>query len=114
MAHFIVYNTSDSTRTDTPLGAGVTQTIDTIQTQQEGAITGTVFTDQAGNLLIDHSMDGGLHWDYTDTVAVTASTGAKINLPVIGTSIRVRFDNTAGASQTVLRIFVRTFGTKTG
>lgn len=120
MAHFLVYNTSDATRPlDTPLIANASTNLGVIQAQQEGVLTGTVKSDQSGSLFVDQSFDG-INWDFTTTIAVTGGTGALVTasgssggIPIIAPFVQVRYTNST-VGQAFLRIFVRSFGTKTG
>lgn len=71
-------------------------------------VAGSVWSDQAGNLYIEQS-GNGTNWDVRDTQAIIASTGtnpgAKFSQPIVLPFIRVRFENTGGATANV-RIFV--------
>ena len=62
-------------------------------------VVGTVFADQAGTLNIDWSSDGQ-NVDYTDTVAVSASTKTKFSLEVVAPYASVRYVNGASAQGT--------------
>ncbi len=65
-------------------------------------VTGLIFSDQAGSLNIDQSTDG-TNWDYSTTVGVAANTGTAFSVELVTTNARVRFQNTGGGTQTVMR-----------
>lgn len=118
MAHYLVYNTSDANRqTDTALPSNGTLIVGTIPTEQEGIIAGTVKSDQSGNLFVDQGFangDGTVEWDYSSSAyAVTGGTGVKVSESIVAPFARVRYVNGASA-QAFLRIFIRSYGTKTG
>lgn len=87
----------------TPLGAGATYTSPWTLSDFWANISGTIFADQAGNLLIDQSADG-VNTGATTTQAVVASTAASFNVVLVSRYVRVRMTNTAGSAQTVLRL----------
>jgi Flp pilus assembly protein TadG len=70
--------------------SGLTWTGRTKVTDRYDSITGIVFSDQAGNLNVDHSVDG-INWDVTDTTAVPANTGTKVSVNLVAAFVRVRF-----------------------
>lgn len=119
MAKFERYNTTDPTTGQPALGGGASLASPLLlNVQQEGALVGTVISDQTGTLYVDQSFDynwqtGTGDWDYTATYAVTAGVGVKISESVIAPSMRIRYTNGA-TPQSYLRIFVRAFGVKTG
>ena len=95
----------------TPLKAnGTANNADTfvygIETGLGDYITGSVFADQNGTLTIEQSGDG-TNWDAKDTIAVTASTGTKIDVKILLPYVRIKFVNTAGSDQTAFRLFTR-------
>lgn len=112
MAHFAAYNTSDPNTGNVPLLASAAITPFTIDTQQDGALVYICKSDQAGTLSIAQSFDGQ-NWDYVQTVAVTAGTGVGGSISVIAPQVQISYQNGA-TNQGYLRLFVRTFGTKTG
>lgn len=67
-------------------------------------VVGTVFADAAGTLNIDWSSDG-VNVDYTDSVAVAASTKVKFSLEVVAPYASVRYVNGAGAQTAVFRLY---------
>ena len=67
-------------------------------------VVGTVFADAAGTLNIDWSSDG-TNVDYTDTVAVAASTKVKFSLEVVAPYASVRYVNGAGAQTAIFRLY---------
>lgn len=89
------------------LPAGATWIGDPMQAASADRVTGTVFSDQAGTLFIEQSGDGGKNWDLSKSVPVIASTGLGFSEEVLVPTVRLRFTNTAGATQTVFRIFGR-------
>ncbi|MDE3077996.1 MAG: hypothetical protein KGJ86_21435 [Chloroflexota bacterium] len=91
--------------TSTPLTGSATYTTATpVSLVGWARITGTVFADQAGTLNIDQSSDGGGHWDYTTTIAITASTGAAFSVEVVSPLARLRYVNGSSA-QTAFRLY---------
>lgn len=74
-----------------------------IRTNGYSRVCGTVFANQAGTLNVDWSSDG-VNVDYTDTVAVTASTGTKFSLEVVAPYASIRYVNGA-TGQTTFRLF---------
>ena len=90
----------------TTLGGNATFTSGTQNMMHSDAITGTVFSDQGGNLLIDQSFDG-TNWDTTTTIAVTGGTGKSFNEPTVAPYVRIRYTNGA-TPQNTFRLFART------
>lgn len=74
------------------------------QTQGFGRIVGTIFSDTAGSLTISQSSDG-THWDQVDTVAVSASTGAKFSIEVVAPFAKVAFAGGGTQSNGTFRLF---------
>ncbi|MGG1597599.1 hypothetical protein [Paenibacillus naphthalenovorans] len=66
-------------------------------------IAGSVFSDQAGTLIIRQSWDG-TNWDVKDSVSVTAGTTAKFEISVVAPLGSLEYVNGATA-QTVFRLF---------
>lgn len=75
--------------------------------ERHDTLEGIVFADQAGKVFIDQSGDGK-NWDFTEEVAVVASTGKSFNVALVASYWRLRFKNTAGTNQTVFRISAST------
>lgn len=113
MSHFESYNTSDLTTGATALAgnASLPNPI-VIQTQQDGSLVYTCKSDVAGTLSIAQSFDG-INWDYVQTFAAAAGVGIGGSVSVIAPQVQINYTNGA-AAQAYLRLFVRTFGTKTG
>lgn len=118
MAHFAAYN-SESTSAEkegwVPLKKSGTEPdkveLGPLQTDRAQRIGGSVFTDQAGEILLQQSFDNGKNWDISTKVAVSASTGTKFSEEVIAPLWRVIFKNTASSNQTVIRLYARAFTT---
>lgn len=87
----------------TPLGVSATFTSPSFGTDESSVVSGTVFADQTGTAYVDQSWDN-VNFDVSDSIAVTANTGAKINVNVAAPYARVRYVNSTTA-QTVFRIF---------
>jgi len=101
-------------------GSGVYAT-DFLKTLTHDRLTGSVYSNEAGDFYIDQSPDG-IHWDITNftasintnaAIAVTGGTGndleglgfdEKIILPFI----RIRFVTTSEDDPTVFRLHART------
>ena len=66
-------------------------------------VSGLCFSDQAGTLNIDQSIDG-TNWDYTTSSAVTASTGLAFEIDLYAEWVRIRFTNSGGSTQTAFRL----------
>lgn len=113
MAHFESFNTSDGSAT--PLGGGGSITPIVINTQIDGTLAYTVKSDQSGTLTIAQSFDG-INWDYIPTgfpLSVTGGTGYGGQVSVVAPQVQISYLN-GGTPQTYMRLFVRTFGIKTG
>jgi|ERR1700756_4211503 len=82
------------------------------QTNYQKLLQGTVFSDVAGSLAVWQSGDG-THWDYHDTIAVSASTGAKISVQVVGPWLKLIYTN-GGSAQSVFRLFATLNDTGSG
>jgi hypothetical protein len=96
------------TGTETPLGVTTTYTSAERMSNNHDRIVGTVFSDVAGSLEVQQGTrgaDGVIDWDVKTTVAVTASTGAEINVPLVAPKWRLVF--THAGTQTVFRLFAR-------
>lgn len=69
-------------------------------------IVGLVFSDKAGTLNIEQSIDG-TNWDYNAApVAVAAGVGTGFTVPLYGAYVRLRYVNGA-AAQVAFRIGAR-------
>jgi len=95
--------------TTTPLAANGTWESDTqsypgypVPVNLQLAISGSVYSDQAGTLHIDQSIDG-VNWDITTPIAVTAATSTPINTGLTGFYVRLRYVN-GTTLQNTLRI----------
>lgn len=90
----------------TALGASATYTGASFDTMADGVnytwLTGHVYSDQAGTLYIEQS-GGGTNWDRLDSVAITATTPAKISVDILSRYVRLVLVNGATA-QTALRL----------
>ncbi len=91
--------------TTTPLAGNGVWTSGTLITDTYDTVTGTVFADQAGTVNVEQSQDG-TNWDFNTTVAVTASTGAAINVALVAPYFRIRYVNSA-TPQTIFRLKVK-------
>lgn len=90
--------------TKTPLaGAGVWT--DTMIAGREDWMVGLMYSDQAGSLLIEQSIDG-VNWDLDTTVALVAVTGKEFKVEVYASYIRLTFTNGA-TPQTEFRLGAR-------
>jgi len=67
-------------------------------------LTGLIFSDKSGNLLIDQSIDG-TNWDVTQTLAVVGGTGQGFSVELLAPYYRVRF--VPSADTTVFRLAAR-------
>lgn len=82
-----------------------TTTSTSVLTDTMDSITGSIYANQAGALHVEQSGDG-TNWDIDDTIAVSASTGTKINVPILLPYARLRWVPT-GTPPTTLRCFAR-------
>lgn len=70
------------------------------------SLTGGVFSDVAGTLYIEQSLDGGTNWDISKSQAIVANTGYAIDEKILTPTARIRF--VVGVSnQAVFRLAVR-------
>jgi hypothetical protein len=116
MAHFGAYNTGDPNAGPqgyTPLANNGVVTLGPMGTETAQSIAFSIFTDQAGTLLVQQTFDG-INWDISQSFAVVASTAQSGVVPVIAPSSQIVFTNTGGSTQTVMRLFARTFATGRG
>lgn len=73
-------------------------------------VEGTVFSDKAGKLFIEQSVDGQ-NWDVIETYEIKASEGKGFTEPLITAYWRIKFTNTSATeSQTKFRISAFTAG----
>jgi hypothetical protein len=91
--------------TSAPLAGNGTFTA-SVRVEQEDYISLLVKTDQAGNIFIDQSVDGGANWDLSETQPVVAGTVLKWRVDLYASTIQVRFVNGA-TPQTFLRLGAR-------
>jgi hypothetical protein len=90
--------------TKTPLaGAGTWQ--DTMLAGREDWLVGLAYSDQAGSLLIEQSIDGQ-NWDFDTTVTVVANTGKEFKIELYAAYIRLTYTNGA-TPQTEFRLGAR-------
>lgn len=90
-----------------PVGNGDTVAVGPIQTGLHDRITGAVFSDQPGTLLIEQSGDND-HWDIQTSYPVTANDGTGFSEEAVLAWARVSFENTGPSDTTEFRLFVRT------
>lgn len=90
--------------TTTPLAGNGVATLN-LQSGREDYVVGMVFSDQAGNIFIEQSMDG-TNWDLSTTYAVVAGDGKGFKEDVFAPYVRVRFVNGA-TPQTAFRLTAR-------
>ncbi len=89
--------------TTTALAANTTYTSGTMLCRGFARVTVLAFADQAGTLDVDQSGDG-TNWDYTTTVAVSASTGVAESVELVASYVRIRYVNGA-TIQGTFRLF---------
>lgn len=68
-------------------------------------LNGVAKTDQAGVLHCEQSTDG-INWDFDETAALVAGTGAKFSFQVVAPYIRLRYTN-GGTNQGFFRLSSR-------
>jgi hypothetical protein len=113
MPHFSSYNTSDPNAVAagyTPLTADQVLVLGPMQTDRAQVVAGSVYSDQAGVLMVQQSFDG-INWDIADTIDVTAATvsgGFMVN--ILAPTIQLTYTN-GGANQGTFRLFARTYAT---
>lgn len=81
------------------LGGNATWTSPVRFRDRHDTVAGTVFSDQAGTLNVEQSPDG-THWDFDETVTVTASTGASFSKTLVAPYWRLRYVNGSAAQGT--------------
>lgn len=69
------------------------------------SVTGSIYASHAGALHVEQSGDG-TNWDIDDTIAVSATTGTKINVAILLPYVRLRWVATS-TTATTLRCFAR-------
>lgn len=94
----------DSTTTN--LGDGATYTGTAFSVEEYGQIMISVYSNRAGTLYVDQSMDG-TNYDITESAAYVAAGVPGFYTQVYAPTARIRFANAAGAATTALRIYVR-------
>lgn len=73
-------------------------------------IRGVIFSNQAGSLKVQQSLDG-TNWDVEDSITVNASTATKIDdLKIYLPFIRLFFDNGGSTVPTTFRLYARFHG----
>lgn len=115
MAHFVVYNTDDPAAEqegwkefpasgeeghELILGPG--------QTDRAQKIGGSVYSEKAGEILVEQSFDG-VNWDISTKISVSAKTGTKIFEDIVAPVWRLVFINTTNEKIKHLRIFARSW-----
>lgn len=115
MAHFTGYSTESVNAAKEgwiPLPASGEENHELVQgpfqTDRAQKIVGSVFADQAGELLVQQSFDGE-NWDIQDKIAVSASTGTKIEVTIIAPVWRLKFVNTTNTKQKKFRLYARSY-----
>lgn len=89
--------------TSTPLNSGNTFTGTATDALQYPSVVVACYTDQAGSLYVDFSVDG-TNWDSTLTYQVAATTNEVHRIVVTRRYFRVRFTNSSASNQTYLRL----------
>lgn len=77
----------------------------TLQAGLDDRIAGVIFSDTAGTLHVEQSIDGN-NWDLDDTIAVTGGQGARVSVELVAPYYRMRFVPTTNGS--AFRLAVRT------
>lgn len=91
----------------TPLAANANVILGPYETFRAQNITGSVFSDVAGILYIEQSLDR-INWDVSTSYPISAGNGSGFTEPVVGTYFRVKYVNGA-TPQATFRLFGRTF-----
>lgn len=91
-------------QTTTPLTASAVYTSSVVNISRATAITGSVFSDVAGTLVIKQGGDG-VNFDLKETFNVPANTGVPIELDVYEPYVQAVFTN-GNTAQTQFRLFV--------
>lgn len=125
MAYFGSYNTSDPNTGSAPLAANAAIDPIIIQTPMANTVGGTIASDQGGTLTASQSFDG-VNWDgpvvFTDAdnsgtagvdYLVVAGTPRAFTFDVIAPYVQITYTN-GGTAQGYMRLFVRSFGLKSG
>lgn len=89
--------------TVTPLGISGVYTSAQFSTAGFGRVIGTVFSDQAGTLVIQQSSDG-INYDASTSVNVAASTKTSFSVEVVAPYVQLVYTNGTTA-QTVFRLY---------
>jgi len=93
--------------TTAPLGASDPFTSDVLDVGGNARLTGTVFSDQGGTLVVQQSSDGA-NWDTdSQTVTVTGGTGAEFSVEIVAPYAQLVYTNGATA-QTEFRLYAFT------
>lgn len=77
----------------------------TLNADLSDRIAGVVFSDTAGTLHVEQSVDGN-NWDLDTTVAVAANVGSPVSVELVAPFYRVRYVPTTNPA--VFRLAVRT------
>lgn len=93
--------------TESPLDSGNSYTGSAFMVSEWGAITGTCFSDQDGEILVQQS-DDGINWDAEQDYLYPADEKLGFQTDIVAPYARVIFTNTSGVNQTVLRLNVYT------
>jgi hypothetical protein len=134
MGHFLSYDTTDGTNPPVAasgvviLGGGwvpplddptsPTGPVDGQTTVWTGSgltgiasrIAGSCFSQLGGTLVVEQSFDG-VHWDDQTSYTIAANTvNAGIDQDVLAPFLRISYTNTAGSTDSTIRIFFRIFG----
>jgi hypothetical protein len=91
--------------TTVPLPANQTWDSTPLQPGLADSITGSVFADQPGTLLIEQSGDG-VNWDISTSYSVAANDGKGFAENILLPNVRVRYTN-GGTNQGTFRLFAR-------
>jgi hypothetical protein len=68
-------------------------------------ITGVIFSDVAGTLYIEQSIDRGVNWDLSTSYAITANDGTGFKEDILAPFFRIRF--VPGTNGATFRIAAR-------
>lgn len=83
----------------------LTWTSTTKTAERYDTVTGSVYSSHAGNLHVDQS-GNGTNWDIVDTIAVSATTGTKIDVKLLLPFYRLRYVATT-TQPTTFRVSTR-------
>jgi hypothetical protein len=74
------------------------------ETTDYASIIASIFSDQAGTLVMEFSLDGGTNFDVSSSIAVVANIAKSYTIPVAGGHYRTKFTNSGGSTQTAMRL----------